>query len=377
MKIKYKLHYNVIRYLNFCVIWILVTLIYFLPLFFIYNTVNNTNYSLCIWLSITILIAFSLGILDGIFNFVFIQRFFQKINFILLFILKTFFYILSYFLTAIILIIFSGLLSFLIGINSYNIIIGNELKTFFQSELLYQFGAFIIILSFTVNFLIQINSKLGPNILINVFLEKYRTPKLEKKILLFLDIAKSTTIAEKIGAFQFSALLQDFFRDIDIAITNNWGQIYKFVGDEVIITWNVEDGINNKKCIQFFFDAKKNIYKNKDKYMSKYGVFPEFKAGLHIGNVIITEIGVSKQEITYYGDTVNTTARIRSMCNEKGKEFLISAQLLSYLPDLDEKYNVEAIGVLRLKGKANVIGLFSIEDRFDITNMELNDLNNY
>ena len=87
------------------------------------------------------------------------------------------------------------------------------------------------------------------------------------------------------------------------------------------------------------------------KYIEKYGLSPEFKAGIHFGNVIINEVGGTKQEIAYHGDTVNTTARIRSECSVLNEKLLISAELLDLLPDIDIEYLVESKGVFSLKGK--------------------------
>ena len=67
--------------------------------------------------------------------------------------------------------------------------------------------------------------------------------------------------------------------------------------------------------------------------------------------------------VAYHGDTVNTAARIRSACNNVNKKFLVSAEILSQLTDIDIKYSVEYVGLSNLKGKKNIIGLLSIEEK--------------
>ena len=101
-----------------------------------------------------------------------------------------------------------------------------------------------------------------------------------------------------------------------------------------------------------------------DYYKNKYGLVPEFKAGLHYGDVIITEIGGAKEELAYHGDTVNTAARIQTVCNERGKQIIVSAELLSILNDknLDKKYSFKSEGITHLKGKKFAIGIFSVEE---------------
>ena len=73
------------------------------------------------------------------------------------------------------------------------------------------------------------------------------------------------------------------------------------------------------------------IERKRKQYQSKYGMVPEFKAGIHCGRVIVTTIGKQKKDIVYHGDVLNTTARIEKKCNELQVKLLVSADLLHYL----------------------------------------------
>jgi len=180
---------------------------------------------------------------------------------------------------------------------------------------------------------------------------------------MFLDLTSATTIAEKLGAYKYSLFLKDFFFDIDDAINDTRGTASQFVGDEVMVVWDVREGVENNNCVRLFFLAEDKIRTSKNRYLEKYGFFPEFKGGIHYGKVIIAEVGGTKQEIAYHGDTVNTTARIRSECSVVNEKLLVSAELLSLLTDIDIDFFVESKGVFSFKGKENVIGLFSIKQK--------------
>ena len=219
----------------------------------------------------------------------------------------------------------------------------------------------IIFSIITFNF--HISSLLGKGVLFNLLMGKYHKPVQEARIFMFLDLCSSAAIAEKLDPFEYSSFLKDFFLDIDDAVVESKGAIIQFVGDEVVIVWKVKDGIERNNCVRFFPLAKSRILRKKRYYKDKYGVIPKFKAGLHYGRIVITEIGSTKQEIAYHGDTINTTARIRSECSNFEKDLLISADLLSILENIDVKYTVESVGVSSLKGKQNVIGLFSIKKK--------------
>ncbi len=206
---------------------------------------------------------------------------------------------------------------------------------------------------------LQINSKFGQGDFWNIIRGRYNTPKEEKRIFMFLDLNASTTIAEKLGDEQYHALLKDFFADITVPILENKGNIYQYVGDEVVIAWNYEDGKENMQCIRCFFDMKLHIQKLKDKYMQRYGLVPSFKAGVHCGRVIAGEVGIIKRDITYSGDVLNTTSRILDKCGELNEEVIASSDLLSELYSV-RNYITRSLGAIKLKGKEKEVMLVAL-----------------
>jgi len=210
--------------------------------------------------------------------------------------------------------------------------------------------------------LLQVNDKFGPGILWSFIKGKYHSPKEETRIFMFLDLKSSTTIAEKIGNRKYYSLLRDFYGDITNAIIYNKGEIYQYVGDEVVLSWKLDKGVEKNHCIKCYFDMRETIEEKKEKYLDKYGFIPEFKAGLHYGTVTAGEVGVIKKDITYSGDVLNTTARIQSKCNEYNVKILVSNVLLKLLA-LGEDYKKMALGDITLRGKKQKIELSTLDFR--------------
>ena len=211
----------------------------------------------------------------------------------------------------------------------------------------------IIIWSFIVaitQLFLQVNSKFGQESFWNIIRGKYNTPKEEKRIFMFLDLNSSTAIAEQLGDETYHAFLKDFFADITNPILENKGEIYQYVGDEVVIAWNYEDGKKDLHCLKCFFDMKLHIQKREEKYLRQYGVIPSFKAGIHCGKVIAGEVGIIKRDITYSGDVLNTTSRILNKCGEFNEEIIASAELLSEVSFIKD-YITRPLGAIKLKGK--------------------------
>ena len=212
-------------------------------------------------------------------------------------------------------------------------------------------------------FILNISDKLGQGVLLNYLLGKYHTPKEENRVFMFLDLISSTEYAEKLGHKKYSMMIQDCYSDLTDVVNDCNAQIYQYVGDEVVLTWDKSMGIKNNNCINAFFQFKQILEMKKSYYKSKYECLPKFKAGSNFGLVTVAEVGEMKKELAYHGDAINTAARIRSACNSFNKEFLISADLLSILVDMDINYKVESVGITKLKGKQNIVGVFSVEKK--------------
>ena len=181
-----------------------------------------------------------------------------------------------------------------------------------------------------------------------------------ERIFMFLDIRSSTTIAEDLGHVQYFELLNDFFRDIAEPISKNKGQIYQYVGDEVVVSWSLDDGLTEANCLQCFFDIVDIMSGYAQKYVNKYGIKPSFKAGMHYGKVSTGTVGTLKKEIIYTGDVLNTASRIEGLCNKHDVDLLLSKTLIDKLP-LNHAYTAKRIGEISLRGKSTEIMLFTVE----------------
>lgn len=207
--------------------------------------------------------------------------------------------------------------------------------------------------------LLQMSSKFGHGAFVKILFGRYNTPREETKIFMFLDLNSSTALAEQFGNKKYHQLLKDFFADITNPILNNGGEIYQYVGDEVIVVWNYNDGIENAKCVNCFFDIKSHLENKKEKYLKRYGLLPTFKAGIHCGEVVAGEVGIIKRDITYSGDVLNTTSRMLGMCKDFDIEIITSSEIASEI-DLCEKYVIKPLGSIKLKGKEKEVQLCTL-----------------
>lgn len=221
------------------------------------------------------------------------------------------------------------------------------------------FTFFIFTILF-LTFLIQINKKIGPGNLLKLVTGKYHKPRDENRIFLFIDLKNSTTIAENLGHNKYSQLLQNCYHDLTDHVVKYKADIYQYVGDEVVLSWNEKDGINSLNSIKLYFSFKNQLEKNKEFYLKNFHVLPEFKGGMDFGVVTVAEVGDIKREIAYHGDVLNTAARIQDKCREYKKNLLISEHLDDKIKNY-EGFQKNYIGNIALKGKKESLDIFSIE----------------
>ena len=218
----------------------------------------------------------------------------------------------------------------------------------------------ITIVSTILIAMLQIKRLHRPGDLLKYVSGKYHLPEEVNKIFLFIDLKSSTATAEKLGNTKYSSFLIDYFHDMTGAILMSKAEIYQYIGDEIILSWNFNNGIKHARCINCFFDIMTSIEMQREKYLKKYGIHPEFKAALHGGNVSVTWIGTIKKEIVYHGDVLNTSARIQDECNKYGQKFLISEYMLQNI-ELPEYLRSEFVGELQLKGKEKKVKIFGLK----------------
>jgi adenylate cyclase len=279
------------------------------------------------------------------------HRYLQKLNLILLLVVTT--------LAQVIIILLSAMV--FVGI----FYMQGHFELYFTDDSVLMSRAFLVgltfglILSMIFSFLNIVSTIIGKNILGNLFIGKYSKPREEDRIFMFLDLTSSTSIAEKIGHLQYLSLLNDFFHDIVGPIDRTKGEIYKYVGDEVIITWKKLDGLRNHNCLACFALIEKRIRERSGFYMKKYGLVPEFKAGLHCGIAVMGEIGYWRREIAFVGDVLNTTSRIMDECKNFNRSVLVSEDLADLISPHPTN-QLEAVAKVILRGKEKEMKLFSV-----------------
>jgi len=225
----------------------------------------------------------------------------------------------------------------------------------------FRFLVYFYLVAFLNNIFKDMVKRVGRGNYIKWLFGLLKKPIEEERIFMFIDMKSSTHNAERLGHEKFSFLVQDFFNDLSI-VDNYNGEIYQYLGDGAIISWNLKAGLTNDNCIKSFFAFERVIERGAKKYKKKYGMIPNFKAGMHVGKIMVLQVGTIRRDISYNGDTLNTAARIESLCSEMKRKLLISEDLFRLLPGKN-KYLFKHLDNNRLKGKRRKIEIYEVRKK--------------
>lgn len=298
---------------------------------------------------VAVCIGTTLGVLYGVIDFVFEKYLFKKLSLGIGLVSNTFLHF------AITIIVFSVGLTFF----SNFLLVQIDIKPgwWIDDKRFWAAMWFIVLASFVYSFIKIVFERFGPGVFLKMLLGHYKNPQEEDRIFMFLDLKDSTKIAERLGHRQYSRFIQDCFFDLNEVVVDYGAEIYQYVGDEAVLSWPYHRGLKNNNCLGVFFAFESQRNSRKDHYIQNFGLFPEFKAGMHGGPLMVAEVGFVKKELAYHGDVINTSARIQAECNKHNVSLLISEQLLK---DLKVDLNSAFLGSILLKGKKSEVRIHSV-----------------
>lgn len=236
---------------------------------------------------------------------------------------------------------------------------------FLKSPTAFIYYLYVFLINSTLSLLLEITRLLGRGNFYKLITGKFYNPKEEYRIFMFLDLNSSTTIAEKLGHLSYSSFLKECF--YDLAIVQKYdAHIYQYVGDEAVLTWERSKMKSIVDCVDAFWAFDAVLLKKSGYYKDKYGIVPEFKAGMSMGMVTAVEIGYLKKEIAYHGNTLNIASRIESQCNSYKEKLLVSKKLYDEIVKENSTYSFAKVAETQLRGKQGITEIYSINRTAEI-----------
>ena len=209
-----------------------------------------------------------------------------------------------------------------------------------------------------VTFLLEMNTLLGQNVLLNFVTGRYHRPRVEQRVFLIIDMKNSTAAAERLGEVAFHRLLDRLIGDLSGPIVAHKGEIHKYVGDELIATWPLAEGLREAPaCWPASTPSRGWPRMARPMSASSASGGGPRRAPLRAGRG--GRDGLVQEGDCALGDTLNTTARLVDACRETGESVIASADLLEQLV-VPPGIAARPLGPIRLHGKEQAVGLCAL-----------------
>ena len=106
--------------------------------------------------------------------------------------------------------------------------------------------------------------------------------------------------------------------------------------------------------------ARRALSALSDRYLAEFGLVPEFRAGVHLGDVSVGEIGGRRRQISLFGDTMNVAARLQGEAKSVPSGWIASA---AYVAEAALPAGLQArdLGALSLRGRVVPVAAYALD----------------
>jgi adenylate cyclase len=209
-----------------------------------------------------------------------------------------------------------------------------------------------------VLFVLQISRIIGGRTLRDWVLGRYHRPRQEERFFLFVDIVGSTALAERVGPVAVHAFLNRVFVLASDPVDDHRGEIYQYVGDEMVITWSIAAGVREARPIHCFLAIEATLHAASVDFVRDFGLAPHVRGALHVGHVVVGEVGAQKRDIVFHGDVMNTTSRLEQIARELDRRLVVSADALDRLSG-PHHVDLEDLGAQTLRGRTSPLRIYA------------------
>ncbi|MFA6583143.1 MAG: adenylate/guanylate cyclase domain-containing protein, partial [Elusimicrobiaceae bacterium] len=190
----------------------------------------------------------------------------------------------------------------------------------------------------------------------------------------FLDIAKFTSISEKLTPEELTDMLNKLLTALTNVIMENDGVVDKYIGDCIMAFWNApldDPGHRVKGCIAAA-KCQEAMQKLTEEYFNAMPIKPQARIGLNSGFMVVGNMGSEKRfSYTVIGDEVNLASRLEGANKFFGSKIMVSEACYAGARDV---VAARELGRVRVVGKnipIKVYELFGLKETLPAEKNEL------
>jgi adenylate cyclase len=192
----------------------------------------------------------------------------------------------------------------------------------------------------------------------NYLKDGYLPGLMEQEVtIMFADIAKSTALAERMGAQEFGDLLNRYYWDVTGAVFANGGLV-KYLGDGIMAVFGMTGAAKDK------IDRDQNLIRAVQSALAilnhieatDYGEKIQIGVGMNTGKAMIGYVGTQDRvEVTAVGDVANVAFRLQSLA--RPNRLLVGPETAVGVAG---KLPLSDLGLQDLRGRTKPIRIYEV-----------------
>ncbi len=201
-------------------------------------------------------------------------------------------------------------------------------------------------------------------------------PSMRTVTVLFADLKGFTHMCDELDPPTVVSILNGYFRSMSKAISQNHGEVTELMGDGILALfgalvsnpWHVQDAVNGA------LDMREALKSYNEELREQ--ALPElsFGIGIHQGEVLAGVMGnFELSKFAVVGDTINVASRVEALTRQLDVDILVTETVRD---QLDERYLLEEMKPMTVKGKKDPITTFFVEGKNESmnSNQKIRDL---
>lgn len=206
-----------------------------------------------------------------------------------------------------------------------------------------------------------LNGLLGRGVLKDLMVGRYHRPRVEERLVCFIDLKGSTGLANTLGPVTFLRLLSRFATVAGEETERAGGRVHAYAGDAIIVTWAGSHLRKLDGAPAAIAALRDRLAAEAPAWHAGFGTVPAFRAALHLGPVAAGEMGEEKRAIVLLGDTMNVTARLETAAKAAAVDVIVSGPLHERLSPAWQA-RLTPLGPLTLRGRDDPMEAYALTD---------------
>lgn len=186
----------------------------------------------------------------------------------------------------------------------------------------------------------------------------------EREITIFFsDIAKFSTISEKLTPNELVSLLNEYLSEMTDIILNNGGTVDKYEGDAIIAFFGAPQPFEDHalRCCFAAIEQKKRLAEMQDVWRAAGKDVLSVRMGMNTGVAVVGNMGSrTRFDYTVMGDSVNLASRLEGVNKIYNTCAMISGATYAHVKDA---IDVRRLDSIRVVGKKEPVVIYEVLDK--------------